>query len=57
MFEYEMFQAREQELHRAAAHDRQVRRALRSRREARRQAAAVAEHGAKTAFPAAGRAA
>lgn len=41
MLEYELFQARQQELHRAASQDREVRRALRGRREARRQARAA----------------
>ncbi len=39
MFEYETYQARSQELHRVAAHERLVREALLSRREARRRAA------------------
>lgn len=37
MLEYEMFQARQKELHAAAAQERRVRSALRNRREARRQ--------------------
>lgn len=43
MFEYETFQARSQELHRVAAHERLVRQALLGRREARRQAGADQE--------------
>ncbi|MCF2528624.1 hypothetical protein [Yinghuangia soli] len=42
MLEYEMFQARAQELHAAAAQERRVRFALRNRREARRQERAAA---------------
>ncbi|GAA4945407.1 MAG: hypothetical protein HOV66_08100 [Streptomycetaceae bacterium] len=38
MLEYEYFRARENELHRAAEHERTVSRALRTRREQRRQA-------------------
>ncbi|MEU8133020.1 hypothetical protein [Streptodolium elevatio] len=43
MLEYEMFQAREAEMHRTAAHERKVRTALRNRREARRLARAAEE--------------
>lgn len=43
MYDYETFQARAQELHRVAAHERLVGQALRRRREARRQAAADQE--------------
>ncbi|MEU8135827.1 hypothetical protein [Streptodolium elevatio] len=57
MFEYEMFQARAQELHRAAAHDRRVRKALLGRREARRQARAEAGGGKVGVAAAAGHAA
>ncbi|MDI2129353.1 hypothetical protein [Yinghuangia seranimata] len=43
MVQYELFQIRQQEMHRAAAHERLVARALRARREARRQERAAAE--------------
>lgn len=39
MYDYETFQAREQELHRVAAHERLVGQALLRRRQARRRAA------------------
>ncbi|MCF2527336.1 hypothetical protein [Yinghuangia soli] len=42
MLQYELFQSRQQELHREAEHERLVLRALRSRREARRMAKAAA---------------
>ncbi|WTW99901.1 hypothetical protein OG216_44025 [Streptomycetaceae bacterium NBC_01309] len=57
MFEYEMFQARAQELHRAAAQDRRVRKALSGRREARRQARAEAGGSKAGVAASAGRAA
>jgi hypothetical protein len=42
MVEYELFQAKAQEMQQAAEHQRMVTRALRSRREARRQERAAA---------------
>ncbi|NUU25475.1 MAG: hypothetical protein HOV68_28805 [Streptomycetaceae bacterium] len=49
MLEYDMYQVRAQELHRAAAHERKVRQALRSRREARRLERAAEESSRSSA--------